>query len=179
MVSHILRKMLPRGTSASGEIGDLGDDLAVEQGTQGADAVRPGERREHARGELDREFDAVGLAARQGHDEVLREAHCGTPVRRLVDAVHGQLLAGLLERACLEEVEAVVEEREAGILARLHALGAGDDGDQPRALALGRRDEAVAGGLGHAGLDPVHARVAREEAVAVRLADVVPGELAL
>ena len=79
----------------------------------------------------------------------------------------------------LVEVEAVVEQRCARVLARLHRVGAEHHRDQPHAVALRRGDQAVARGLGVAGLDAVHRRVAPQQPVAVLLRDAVPGEFLL
>src|SRR5690606_33252836 len=88
-------------------------------------------------------------------------------------------VAGALGLHGFEERVAVVEQRSGRVFALLEAAGAEHHGDEPHAVALRRARETVAGALGVTGLDAVDGLIAREQAVAVRLTVLVPGELAL
>ena len=76
------------------------------------------------------------------------------------------------------EREPIVEERGAGKLARLHAGGAHDHGDETHAVAQRRGDQAKARRIGVAGLQAVDRGVALQQPVAVLLLDAVVLEFA-
>jgi hypothetical protein len=107
---------------------------------------------------------------------------CRGSHRQFLDGPHPdpQLLNGLatgIELGGLVETEAIIEQGQAGLGARLFALGAHDHGGQPHAVGFfGGGHQTVAGGLGMARLDAIDGGVLPQEAVAVVLLDTVVHE---
>src|SRR6185437_4864359 len=121
--------------------------------------------------------DAGSLAPRQCYIEVGKRADRGVTGRGLINPrLENRSVRGS-DFLRLEEVEAVVEEGFAVRLARVPLRRVEDDRDQPRTVALGGGDEAVPGLIGVAGLQAIDRRIAPQQPVAVRLLDVVPGEV--
>src|SRR5262245_65063354 len=89
------------------------------------------------------------------------------------------LLAVGEEKTRLEAVEARLEELLALVGALLLGLEAVDHDDEPQPVLHRGADEAVARLLGEAGLEAVRSDRHRQQRIAVVLADLVPGELAL
>src|SRR3546814_10717050 len=75
----------------------------------------------------------------------------------LVDARGLRRFARAEQRGGVEETEAVVQQLQAGLLARCPAFGAHHRRDQAAAVAYCRCQQAVAGFRGVAGLDAVDA----------------------
>src|ERR1700720_2991474 len=83
------------------------------------------------------------------------------------------------EEAGLEIVESPFEQLLALVGALLFRAQAVDHDDQAQPVLHRRADETVARFLGEAGLEAVGADIHGEQGIAVLLADLVPGELAL
>src|SRR5690606_13294458 len=144
-----------------------------------ADALALRDRRDQRLDALDLGLDLVGLAARHGHEQFAVEAAGDRGRLALPDLVLAGRLAFRVDAYRVEVLEAVVEQLLRLDRARRLRTGADDDRDQapftvePRLLAARGRDQAIAGRFGVSGLHAVDARVDGQQAVAIRLADVV------
>ena len=128
---------------------------------------------------LHRGLQLRGVALGQRQKEILIEADPHVVLRTLPDPDRGH---GLVPRVHLDrivELKAVIENLLALGRARRLGGGAGHHRDEAPAVALRRGHEAVAGGFVVAGLDAVDVGIGPEQAVAVRLRDVVVAKLAL
>src|SRR5690606_31206519 len=164
---------------AEGDQRPLEQQLVVDPDSQRADALALRDRRDQRLDALDLGLDLVGLAARHGHAQFAVEAAGDRGRPALPDLGLAGRVAFRVDAHRVEVLEAVVEQLLRLDRARRLRTGADDDRDQapftvePRLLAPRGRDQAIAGRFGVPGLHAVDTRVDGQQAVAIRLADVV------
>ncbi len=172
------RHQPPAATSASGCTGMVVKRLVAGEHAQLPDRRIAPERRDQSRLHVDRGLDVARLAARQRDVQIVVDADVDRRCRGLPHRGGGERGAAFDHELGVVEGEAVIEERGAGILARLHAGRSQHHRDQPHAVAQRGGHQAEARRIGVAGLQAVDGRVLVEQAVAVLLLDAVVLEFA-
>src|SRR5262245_37959272 len=169
---------IPRAAEDTGDLDRLqghqrvfADELAVVRHAQRTDplALRHGSEQRLLRQELG--LQLLGLALGHRDDDVVVESgfHLAGRALPYLDRLHR--LVGRIKLDAVEELESPVEQLLRFLRARRLRGRAEQHREHASAAAVRRRDQAIARGLGVAGLDAVDARIEPEQAVAVRLRD--------
>ncbi|VXB45557.1 hypothetical protein BURKHO8Y_140003 [Burkholderia sp. 8Y] len=163
---------------------ELRDVLAVRHHADRADLLALLDRRDQQIVVRDGRLDLVAEALRHGDVLIGLDARLHVVRRALVHARRFDHLIGLEETQRVIRGVAVVQHLEAVLHARRFLRLAHHDRDETtarvrhaRQRTLGRRDQAVARRFRVAGLEAVDARVEPQQAVAVRLLDLVVREI--
>src|SRR5688572_12489120 len=133
--------------------------LAVHLDAQHADLLARGDRREQRLPGFDRRLELLRVTFRDAHEKIVLEARLDLVRPAFPDLDRGDGLVLLVEPHGVEELEAVIQELLAFGGARRFRAGAHHDRNQAPRPAARRRDQAVAGRLGVAGLDAVNRRI--------------------